>query len=93
MTNISVGEETYIVKSPEYFKCEEAVDNIISTMKTYDSKDSINKLYRMARIWTRIQWVYAKFISREDARELNYKLKVGMHEAKEQLLLRMKEGK
>lgn len=68
-----------------YSKCDETVNNIITTMKTYDSKDSIYKLYRMARIWTRIQWVYANCISRQEANELNYKLKVGMHEAKEQL--------
>lgn len=58
---------------------EEYINNVLDSVKAEmqrtDSKDTIHKLYRQARVWVRFQCYYAKAFSLEESSIVNKKLK------------------
>lgn len=65
-----------VVKDRNYFELEENVLMAVKDeMSKTDNKDTINKLYRQARIWVRFHCLYAGACSKEDASILNERFK------------------
>lgn len=54
---------------------QNVIDNFRDEISSAYSMDTINKLYRQARIWVRFQKNYAGAFSGEDARCVNLQLK------------------
>lgn len=49
--------------------------NVRKEMSELNDRDSINKLYRQARIWVRFHCYYANACTPEETREINRRLK------------------
>lgn len=58
---------------------EEYINNVLDSVKAEmqraDSKDTVHKLYRQARIWVRFQCYYAHAFTLEESSIVNQKLK------------------
>ena len=58
---------------------EEYINNVLDSVKEEmqrtDSKDTVHKLYRQARIWVRFQCYYAHAFTLEESSIVNQKLK------------------
>lgn len=51
------------------------IKNVRAEMKQADTRDSVNKVYRQARIWVRFHCHYAESCTEERSREINALLK------------------
>ena len=64
---------------------DKVVTKIEREMLNADSKDTISKLYRQARLWVRFHWYYEEQCGENHAQQINLELKRIHHHAKRRL--------